>query len=258
MLVVVGHNLGWPWLRGGCFGVDMFFALSGFLITTLLLEDYRRHGSISLGNFFGRRCLRLYPALVLLVITSALSYFILRPEAGLERVGLVVASVLLYVSNWLVIADSQAWMGGMGHTWSLAVEVHFYVLWASTIFFVTRRWGANLKMLTTVALTVAISSATWRVFGWLGSADFNRPYAGTDTRLDALFLGAAAALYRFRYLADPGTILVARGASRIVPALEIFLVLTMGWLIYGTTTRTSLVYLGGFALGPVNTIAKAG
>lgn len=247
VLAVLGHNLGIRWLQGGFFGVDMFFALSGFLISTLLLEDYLGHGGISLSRFFRRRFLRLYPALILLVAASALSS-VLRAEVELPRVGLVVASALLYFSNWVIITDSRAWMGGLGHTWSLAVEMHFYVLWAVTLCLVTRRWGARLGPLLTLALGVAVVSAAWRAAVWVGSDNLNRAYGGTDTRLDAIFLGAAAALFRLEHLLNP----VAGGwAGRprwAVRALEVFLAVAVGWLIYRTPNLSPVALLGGIGL----------
>jgi hypothetical protein len=126
VLAVMLHNCGAPGFQGGFLGVDIFFALSGFLITTLLLEDHVRRGTIALAAFFWRRVLRLYPALVVLIAAVALSS-LARPEVDASRVWLVVVSNLFYFSNWVLAADTRAWAGGTAHTWSLAVEVHFYV-----------------------------------------------------------------------------------------------------------------------------------
>lgn len=249
VLAVVGHNLELTWLQGGFFGVDVFFALSGFLITTLLLEDYLARGVISLPNFARRRFFRLYPALILLVIASALSS-LTRPEVELSRVGLVVASALLYFSNWVLVADSQAWVGGLGHTWSLAVEVHFYVLWALTLSFVTRRWGARLGALLALALGVTVASALWRVVVSTGVDGLNRAYAGTDTRFDAIFLGVAAALLRSDNLLNPGSgaVVVASWPRWAVRALECFLAGAVLWLINQTPHLSLVAMFGGFGL----------
>ncbi len=247
VLAVLGHNLGIEWLQGGFFGVDIFFALSGFLITTLLLEEHLEHGAISLSHFFRRRFLRLYPALIGLVVASALSS-LMRAEVEPSRVGLVVASTLLYFSNWIIIADSQAWLGGLGHTWSLAVEMHFYFLWALSLAFVTRRWGARLGPLLTLAIGVALVSAAWRVAVWAGSENLARAYGGTDTRLDAVFLGVAAGLLRFRQLSDPAAGTVARLPRWAVRTLESFLAIGVCWLIHQTPNLSPVAFLGGFGL----------
>lgn len=247
VLVVLGHNFGFGWLQGGFFGVDVFFALSGFLITTLLLEDFGRHGAISLAKFFRRRFFRLYPALVVLVIASALSS-ITRPNVELERVGWVVGSALLYFSNWLIAADSGAWVGGLAHTWSLAVEVHFYLGWAVALAWVTRRWGVALRPLLAVAWGVALASAAWRIVVWAGTDNLARVYGGTDTRLDALFLGVVAALLRWRHLATPGAGDWPRLPHGVVRGIEILAGLGLAGLIVGTPDKAPLAFWGGFGL----------
>ena len=203
VLIVLGHNLGWAWLKGGFFGVDVFFALSGFLITTLLLEEYAHQGTISLRRFFARRCLRLYPALVLVVAFSALSVLVFHPPVTGARVALMLGSTLAYFSNYVLAADTQAWAGGLAHTWSLAVEVHFYILWAVTVTWITRRRGMDLRLLTRIALGAAFASAAWRLTYWWVSGNADRVYAATETRLDSVFFGAGAALIRLRHLAQP-------------------------------------------------------
>ena len=245
ILAVLGHNLNIGWLQGGFFGVDIFFALSGFLITTVLLEDQARHGSISLRDFFRRRFWRLYPALVVLVAFSAASA-ILRQDVGLGRIALVVASTLAYQSNWLLMADTHAWVGGLGHTWSLAVEVHFYFLWAVTMALVIRRWGVRLRPLFAFALTVAATSELWRIIVWATTTESGHAYAGTDTRLDSLFLGVAAALIRAEHLARPTTSPIASLTRGKVRGLEISLALAVSWLICRTEPLSAGAFVGGF------------
>jgi len=247
VLTVVGHNLDLPWMQGGFFGVDIFFALSGFLITTLLLEDHAQHGSVALREFFHRRFLRLYPALVVLVAASAFSS-LLRHDVSPERVALVAASTLTYFSNWLQIYDHQAWVGGLSHTWSLAVEVHFYLLWAVTLALAIQRWGLQLKPLVALALGIAVTSELWRVAVWASQVDPAHAYAGTDTRLDSLFLGVVAALFRFKFVADPTASPVARLTRRSVRTIELLIAIGIGWLICQTPQFSPVALLGGFGL----------
>ncbi len=211
VLVVLGHNLGWPWLRGGFFGVDLFFALSGFLITTLLLEEYARQGTISLRRFFVRRALRLYPALVVVVLFSGLSVLLLKPEVTGPRVVLMLGSTLLYFSNYVLAADTQAWAGGLAHTWSLAVEVHFYLAWAFLVAFLTGRRGLDLRVILRLTLGLATAGAVWRLAYWWVAGDADRVYASTGTRIDALFWGATAGVLRLRLPGD----LAGQGGWRV-------------------------------------------
>jgi len=245
VLVVLFHNLGWPGFTGGFFGVDMFFALSGFLITTLLLEDHRRAGGISLRNFFLRRFLRLYPALVVLMAFAAVSVMFDPRSVSVGRVATVSASVLGYWSNYLVIADPSAWVGGLNHTWSLAVEVHFYIIWALVVVWVTRRRGSDWRMLARVAVAIGLGSALWRAGQWGRGADSTWLYAGTDMRLDAVFLGALAGLLRWAQLSE-GEILPRLGV-RQVRLLEALAVALLAFLITTVTKESPRSSLGGFA-----------
>lgn len=116
-LVLVGHS----WVRhfhGAELGVGLFFALSGFLITGLLMDELGRNGRVDLARFTGRRALRLVPALLVLL---AATVPVLRPPSG------DVAAALLYYSNWWRAAGHD--MGNLGHLWSLAVEEQFYLVW---------------------------------------------------------------------------------------------------------------------------------
>ncbi len=245
VLAVFGHHLDIGWLTGGFFGVDIFFALSGFLITALLLEEHARHGSISLREFFRRRFWRLYPALVVLVAVSAASAA-LRDDVGFGRIALVVAATLTYQSNWLLIADPNSWVGGLGHTWSLAVEVHFYFLWATTLVLAIRRWGLRLRALLRFALIIAVASELWRIIVWATTTGTGHAYAGTDTRLDSLFFGVAAALLRFDTLTNPSANSIARLTNGKVRALELGLAFGIGWLIYDTEPFSAGAFAGGF------------
>lgn len=244
VLCVLVHHLDWPHVTGGFLGVDVFFALSGFLITTLLLEQHAARGEVALGEFFARRALRLYPALCVLVLISIASAW-WRPEVGTGRASAVATAVLLYFSNWFLIADSHSWMGGMGPTWSLSVEVHFYLAWGLTVWWLTRRREARTTLLSRIAVAVALGSAVWRIWIWKHAPDASRPYCGTDTRLDALFLGVLAALVRLRHL-EGAPLWVAGLGPRGVAALETLLVATFAVLLVTLTQFHPAAYLFGF------------
>jgi peptidoglycan/LPS O-acetylase OafA/YrhL len=205
ILVLVYHftGVGGP-LPGGWSGVDVFFVLSGFLITALILDERKLHGRVSLGRFYARRGLRLLPALlVMLAIWSLLllafhntSWIGATPNNGkhgnpidvLPALG-HVALVLTYGINWL----HALWHGyaPLGHLWSLAVEEQFYLVWPFTLLLFLRLPSAKRVW---PVLLLAFASAALPFLLYDGGAGKNRIYFGTDTRAVGLLLGAAAAM----------------------------------------------------------------
>ena len=140
---VVAYHLQLGWAKGGYLGVDLFFVLSGFLITTLLLEEWAGNGRINLAAFWGRRARRLLPALFLVVVALALYLVVNGLWGGPGANGLVdlsglrgdAISTLLYVNNWHSIFAHQSYFAQFStpsplqHTWSLAIEEQFYLVW---------------------------------------------------------------------------------------------------------------------------------
>lgn len=177
------------YLRGGFLGVDIFFVLSGFLITALLLQERRRTGTIRLGAFYARRALRLLPALFTLLaavlLTPGLFYLAAPPWKD-------VTIAAFYATNW-VNALSLRNMAILEHTWSLTVEEQFYVLWPPLVLAllalrVRRRWILSMVLLGIVG------STGLRLLLWDGPASIKRLYYGLDTRFDALLIGGLVAL----------------------------------------------------------------
>jgi peptidoglycan/LPS O-acetylase OafA/YrhL len=174
-------------LRGGFLGVDLFFVLSGFLITSLLIEEYDRSLSVSLKNFYLRRALRLGPALLLfLTVFSALSVLVLSAVEARRNVVEALIS-LFYVSNWAKAFSIHA-PQVLVHTWSLSIEEQFYVVWPLTLLFLLRtvkhRWAV-----AAIAALIALGACALRFALMLGGASIDRVYAGLDTRADALMFG---------------------------------------------------------------------
>src|SRR4051812_20382433 len=131
---VVAYHAGAGWLPGGFLGVDVFFVISGYLITSLLLAEHRASGSIDLVRFWLRRARRLLPALVVMMAVVLAAMLLLHhDEVG--RLRGAVASSLLYVGNWYLVLADQSYFAEFGrppvfrHLWSLAVEEQFYLLW---------------------------------------------------------------------------------------------------------------------------------
>jgi len=185
------------WLPGGFLGVETFFVISGYLITSLLLAEWQQTGHIDLKAFWLRRARRLLPALFLVIVASlAFAVLFLPGEvAGLRGDALAATG---YVTNWYLIFSHQSYFEAVGrpsllrHLWSLAVEEQFYLLWpllfTAGIMFLKRR-----RMLLTV-LAGAVASSVLMASLYRPDVDPSRVYYGTDTRAAGLLIGAALAL----------------------------------------------------------------
>ncbi|EWT00141.1 acyltransferase [Intrasporangium oryzae NRRL B-24470] len=195
IVAVLVFHLNAPWLPGGFLGVDVFFVVSGFLITTLLVREHESTGRIAFGAFWARRARRLLPALVLCVTASVL---IARLVSGdlLVHVGRQIAGALTFSTNWVEIAAGSSYFDETApqlfmNFWSLAVEEQFYLLWPLTVLLLVRLapgrarvgFAAALAALSTVLMAVLYSPG----------ADGTRVYYGTDTHLMGLMVGAALA-----------------------------------------------------------------
>ena len=129
LAVHTSHLFGWSMLKGGSIGVDIFFVLSGFLITSILLNEWNNKGSISLRKFYLRRCLRLVPALLLLVVVVHLTAnFLLSPEEAAQT-RFATPFALVYATDFVIAFAPNIQLGALKHTWSLAMEEQFYLLW---------------------------------------------------------------------------------------------------------------------------------
>ncbi len=176
-LVIADHTFAEPEGSPGVAGVTLFFVLSGFLITRLLLEKMDETGRMNLAAFWARRAARLFPALLLFLAAMA--------ATGTNLAQIIAAG--LYLSN-LVIASAHD-MGGLGHTWSLALEEQFYLLWPILLFCLIRQRRVAIVVLITGVLAVS----AWREWLVVGGAGKLRLF-GPDVRVDALLLGCLLAL----------------------------------------------------------------
>jgi peptidoglycan/LPS O-acetylase OafA/YrhL len=202
VLAVVAYHADVEWAPGGFLGVDVFFVLSGFLITSLLLVELDRSGRVDLGRFYLRRARRLLPALLaVLVVTGLMVASVAYDAAGTFRRDL--PGVLAYVSNWSYILTDTSYFEAIGrppmlaHLWSLAVEEQFYLIWPLVCLLLYRWRGARL--VGRVALGAALASALAMavasvVTGWPAAGDPSRLYFGTDTHAMGILLGAALAV----------------------------------------------------------------
>ncbi|HUY63831.1 MAG TPA: acyltransferase family protein [Acidimicrobiales bacterium] len=208
---VVAYHLGLGWAAGGYLGVDLFFVLSGFLITGLLLEQWLSTGAIALGSFWARRARRLLPALLVLLFVLALAAWsaVLVGGTDLASVRGDALATLFYVANWHQLAAGQSYFAQFSapsplqHTWSLAIEEQYYLLWPPVLLGVLWVVGARQRTapgavrwrrpVFALSVTAAAASATWMAWlAWHG-ASLDRLYYGTDTRAFDLLAGAALA-----------------------------------------------------------------
>jgi peptidoglycan/LPS O-acetylase OafA/YrhL len=197
---VLLYHAGLRWIPGGFLGVEVFFVISGYLITSLLLAEWRQRGSIDLKTFWLRRARRLLPALyVLLVVTLTFAVVFLPGEVARLR-GDVLAA-FGYVTNWYLIFQHQSYFEAVGrpsllqHLWSLAVEEQFYLLWP-LVLAVGLGVGATLwryRGMMYLALGVATASAALMALLYRPDVDPSRVYYGTDARATGLLCGAALA-----------------------------------------------------------------
>jgi peptidoglycan/LPS O-acetylase OafA/YrhL len=208
VLGVVAYHLQLGWASGGYLGVDLFFVLSGFLISTLLLEEWNRAGRIDLGAFWARRAKRLLPALFLVVAALALYLIFNGIFGGPGANGLVDLSglrgdaiwTLLYANNWHLIYAHQSYFAQFStpsplqHTWSLAIEEQFYLVWPLVLVLLLRlARGAWRRTGMIITVTLGVLSAALMAALFDPGVDPSRIYYGTDTRLFDLMAGATLA-----------------------------------------------------------------
>ncbi len=199
VLAVMAYHSGLGFLPGGFLGVDLFFTLSGYLITTLLIREWERTGRIDLRAFWARRARRLLPALaVVLVLVAAYATFVADPVV-LDRIRGDGLASLGYVANWRFILSHQSYFESFSapsplrHMWSLAIEEQWYLIWPGLVALGLSRWrGRNRPMVAAIAVaTVASVAAMAALYSPYG--DPSRAYYGTDTRAHTLLVGALLA-----------------------------------------------------------------
>ena len=166
VVAVMMFHGGIPHMDGGFMGVDAFFVLSGFLITSLLIGEWRQSLTIKLGAFWARRARRLLPALLLMLLFVAFFASVIVPKGTYGALRLDALATLLYVSNWhFILVNSNyfnetAASSPLLHTWSLAVEEQFYVIWPLVVLAVLH-FTRNLRALFALCCAAAIASAVW-------------------------------------------------------------------------------------------------
>ncbi len=205
VLGVLLYHGGAPLVTGGFLGVNVFFVLSGFLITTLLLGEWATRLSIRLGEFWARRARRLLPALLLMLLGVAILAKVFAASGEFASLRLDALSTLFYVANWHFIIGganyfiATAQPSPLGHMWSLAIEEQFYIVWPPVVLVLLRlgqrlRPSRRLWPVLTAAVAGALASALDMRISFLHGASLTRLYEGTDTRSQDILVGAALAI----------------------------------------------------------------
>lgn len=199
---VVLYHLGISWIPGGFLGVDLFFVISGYVITRLILDSINQSSALDLRAFYAARIRRIYPGFLFMVISTIIFIGVWAPEA-IKRFLSDLPYALSGTINWALVARNQDYFETIGrppllqHTWSLAVELQFYLVWPIILLTVLKYFGK--KNIARIALIIAIISGTilFLVSLQLDQANTSKVshiYFGTDTHSIGLFLGSALAV----------------------------------------------------------------
>ncbi|MBF6555137.1 MAG: acyltransferase [Acidimicrobiales bacterium] len=269
LLIIMGYHFGVGWLQGGFFSLDIFYVLSGYLITGLLLGEYAKRSAIKLSAFWLRRARRLLPALliVLLVLTFYVRFV---AQAGLyPEFRMSALSALFYFSNWWQIGASGNYFTATGavspltHTWSLAVEEQFYLVWPLVVFAVlhfSRTFARGLRALLVLSIAGAAASAIEMIALYGPQANITRLYFGTDTHAQSILIGAVLACVMTmlqRHRGEMGMAPRARSSPSqigltIVGLAGIAGTLTLTYALQGTD---AIAYHGAFTLSALSAAA---
>ena len=227
VLAVFLYHAGVGWMPGGFLGVDVFFTISGYLITSLLLSEYQRGGHIRLGQFWLRRARRLLPAVGVMIAVTMIVAAIVEPERMTALRGDAISS-LAYVANWHFALGHQSYFDQFQrpslfrHLWSLSVEEQFYLFWPLAFAAGMSLLGRKRLLLGVLAGALASLALMWILFDPTDSA---RAYYGTDTHAVGLLAGVALAL-----VWSPLQLRQARSGRWCGPALDAIGVVALGYL----------------------------
>jgi len=202
VIAVMLYHLGFSWIPGGFLGVDLFFVISGYVITRLLLDSIQQSGGLDLQAFYKARVRRLLPPLLLMIFGTALFVGVWAPETSRRLVSDAPFSIFGGMNWWLVFRHTD-YFEAIGrppllqHTWSLAVEAQFYLVWPLVLLLILKQFGKK-RIPGAALLIAAVSGITLFIVSLSldasSSSQVSHVYFGTDTHSIGLFLGAALAV----------------------------------------------------------------
>ncbi len=227
VIAVMFYHLGFSWIPGGFLGVDLFFVISGYVITRLLLDSIAQSGGLDLRGFYLARARRLLPALLFTVITTTIAIGIWAPDT-IKRFISDLPFALTGTMNWWLVAREQDYFESIGrppllqHTWSLAVEAQFYLVWPLILYFILKKLGKNRIPFAALMIATASGIALLIVSLSLDSSNTSKVshiYFGTDTHSIGLFLGAALAV---SWIPQNFTTQVSKKAQDFIDGVGVF------------------------------------
>jgi len=245
---VLFYHAGQSWAVGGFLGVDTFFVLSGFLITTLLVTEWMNRGTIDLLAFWVRRARRLLPALFLVMVGIVVYAGVFAAPGELAKIRADSFASLGYVANWRFILSGQSYFdqftqpSPLRHMWSLAIEEQFYLVWPLIVAGVLW-WRRSLRVLIAACVVMIAASATLMAVLYQPGRDPSRVYYGTDTRAQSLLIGAIVGILLFMH--GPLRSRAAQIALRVAAVVGAGYTL---WLFWRMSERTDALYQGGFLI----------
>jgi peptidoglycan/LPS O-acetylase OafA/YrhL len=261
MLCILGVHAGVFLTGGGFFLLDSFFALSGFLITSLLIVEWRKSGTIKLGAFWARRARRLLPGLFVMLIGVAIIFGLFVPAGTYPTLRGDALAALFYFANWhFIFAGSNYFhMTGLTspliHTWSLAVEEQFYLVWPLVFLGVCKVWR-SLRALLVVTIAGALLSALEMALLY-NPEDINRLYFGTDTHAQSVLVGASLAVglamwaERRRKGAEQDWQVRTAWARHVLTAIGVAGIVGSALLYTRVQSNDAFAYRGGFLLAAI-------
>jgi peptidoglycan/LPS O-acetylase OafA/YrhL len=227
VIAVMFYHLGFSWIPGGFLGVDLFFVISGYVITRLLLDSIAQSGGLDLRGFYIARARRLLPALIFMLVSTIIAIGIWAPDT-IKRLLTDTPFSLTGTMNWWLVAHHQDYFESIGrppllqHTWSLAVEAQFYLVWPLILYFILKRLGK--KVIPVASLVIAAASAITLLLVSFSldasnASKVSHVYFGTDTHSIGLFLGAALAV---SWIPQNFTVNVTKQAQNFIDGVGVF------------------------------------
>ena len=246
---VLFYHADLSWARGGFLGVDAFFVLSGYLITSLLLVEWRGTGTLNVRAFWVRRFRRLLPALFLMLAGVAVYAAAFAEPDELDQLRGDALATIAYVANWQYVFSDASYFEQFAlpspllHTWSLAIEEQFYIVWPLLVLALLWLGRGSRRLLIVSTLALVAGSALLMAWLYEPGEDPSRIYYGTDTRAQSLLMGAVLAMALIWY--DP----VRTGGARLLLGLMALVSAgALGWLWATVPDDSGYLYQGGYLL----------
>ncbi|UQS86482.1 acetyltransferase [Nicoliella spurrieriana] len=243
--VIIYHLLPFS-IKGGYLGVSIFFTVSGYLITDLLMQEWGRSGHIDIVGFYYRRMRRLYPALFAMVIGTG-TYITLFQQTLLKNLGVSIWTNLLYVYNWWEITHGQSYFdrfqgeSPFTHLWSLSIEAQYYLVWPLLLLLLLRGLKKRAKIFC-LLFAISIASSIWMTIVYHHVNNINRIYYGTDTRMFSILFGVSLAII---WPSNKLKHHLSNGLKQLLNVIGIASMVGIIWLLFTLSGQAAATYNWG-------------